>query len=142
MPKQTEKQRGAGGAPSQYSKTILSKAKEYLDQWEELGDYIPQLCGLSEHCQICETTRQKYEKEHEEFAAVCARVRARQQRVLINKGLSRQADASLSKLLLMKHGYSDRVETDIKSSDGSMSPPKPMTEDELKEKLRAKGIEC
>lgn len=45
-----------------------------------------------------------------------------QQRVLINKGLSRKADASLSKLLLMKHGYSEKQEVDVSSSDGSMSP--------------------
>ena len=112
----------SGGRPTKYNDEVLAKAKEYLEAWEELGDYIPQLAGLSEHCQISETSRKKYEAENEEFATVCARVRARQQRVLINKGLSRQSEASLSKLLLMKHGYSDRVEQDVKSSDGSMSP--------------------
>lgn len=110
------------GRPTKFNDEVLAKAKEYLEAWEELGDYIPQLAGLSEHCQISETSRKKYEKENEEFATLCARVRARQQRVLINKGLSRESEASLSKLLLMKHGYSDRVEQDVKSSDGSMSP--------------------
>ena len=40
------------------------------------------------------------------------------------------------------HNIVERKEVDLRSSDGSMSPTKPMTEDELKEKLRAKGIEC
>jgi hypothetical protein len=112
------------GRPTKYTPELLEKAHEYLDRWEELGDYIPQLAGMALHCDISTETVQEWKKDSKknEFSVLCARVLLMQQRVLINKGLSRKADASLSKLLLMKHGYSEKQEVDVSSSDGSMSP--------------------
>ena len=113
-----------GGRPSQFSEEHIRLAQEYIDTWKELGDEVPQLAGLAEHCGICKDTRLKYEKVSEEFAVLCARVRLMQEKALINKGLARKADSSLCKLLLMKHGYTDRQQVDHQSSDGTMSPTK------------------
>jgi hypothetical protein len=66
----------------------------------------------------------KKDEDKEEFRVLCARVMSMQQKELINMGLSRKTDASLSKLLLMKHGFSDRQEVDLSSADGTMSPTK------------------
>ena len=110
--------------PTKYTPELLEKAQEYLDTWEELGDAVPMLVGMSIHCGITEKTRMKYEKEHEAMGIVCAGVREAQQQVLINKGLTKIHDNSLTKLMLMKHGFTDKQTVDMKSSDGSMSPTK------------------
>jgi DNA-binding XRE family transcriptional regulator len=121
--------------PSKYTPELVAKAKHYLENWHtpEIGDVIPMLCSLACYIDVDKKTLERWEKEEgdekQEICLVCARVRELQEKVLINKGLSRVSDASLSKLLLMKHGYSDRIEQDVKSSDGSMSP----TEDARKE---------
>lgn len=105
-------------------------AQDYAERWAEIGDVIPMMASMAIHMNISKDTLYRWEKEAKEEKAkqaisdVCACVRATQEKVLINKGLSRASDASLSKLLLMKHGYSDRIEQDVKSSDGSMSPTK------------------
>lgn len=118
------------GRPTKYCPEILAKAEEYLDTWQENGDAIPQLASLALHIGITpETVKQwKKEEDKEAFSLICARVMAAQQKELINMGLTRKYDNSLTKLLLMKHGYSDRQEVDMTSSDGSMSP----SEDALK----------
>lgn len=135
--------------PSKYTPELIAKAKKYLTKWEDLGDVIPMLCSMAEYLDISLSTLYSWEKEAKEgdeskaeILEVCARVRQAQEKVLINKGLSRVSDASLSKLLLMKHGYSDRQDVNVQSEDGSMSP---ITAKEAKEALDAKlkdlGIE-
>ncbi len=114
----------AGGRPTKYTPELLKKAHEYVEKWETLGDVVPQLCGLAIHCGISEDTVQEWKKHDDkaEFSALCARVMGMQKRELVNKGLARTADSGLSKLMLMKHGYSDKQEIDMSSSDGSMKP--------------------
>ena len=104
--------------PTKYTPAILARAQEYAQDWEKIGDVIPMICGLACHIDIGKTTIHQWEKEEgkEEFADVCRRVREAQEKVLINKGLSKQSEASLSKLLLMKHGYSDRQAVDHTST--------------------------
>lgn len=112
--------------PTRYTPELLAKAEEYINTWESLGDPVPMLCGLAVHCGIVKETVSRWRKEEgkEAFNQLCARVEAEQERVLLQKGLTRQHDNSLTKLMLMRHGYSDRIEQDVKSSDGSMSPTK------------------
>ncbi|WP_415843310.1 terminase small subunit [Xenorhabdus thuongxuanensis] len=43
---------------------------------------------------------------------------------LINKGLTGDFNSTIAKMMLTKHGYSDKQEIDHRSPDGSMSPAK------------------
>lgn len=106
-----------------YTEEHLRLAIEYAEHWEEFGK-VPQIARLAIHCGISKQTLYKWEKRDEckKFADVCARVRTEQEASLIDGGLSRDYDSGLAKLMLMKHGYSDRQEVDHKSADGSMSP--------------------
>jgi len=111
--------------PTKYTTELLEKAQEYLNTWETLNA-VPTIAGLAVHLNIAKQTLYEWEKEKENgkdaIADVCARVRVMQEQVLIDKGLTKKYDNSLTKLMLMKHGYSDRQEVDHKSTDGSMSP--------------------
>lgn len=117
------------GRPSKYTRELLTKAHEYVDGGWQQEDEIPQLVGLAEWCDISEETLHTWRKHKskKEFSELCARVMGMQKRGLVNKGLRRDIDSSLSKLLLMKHGYSDKQEVDHRSEDGSMSPKDPAT---------------
>ena len=106
------------GRPSKYTPELLERATEYMDgAWKTEGDAIPMLCGLAVYCGITEKTVQEWKNdpEKQEFGELCARVMDDQKRSLINKGLTRESDASLSKLLLMKHGYSEKQDVDVTS---------------------------
>ena len=115
--------KSGAGRPTKYTPEILAKAQDYLLRWKQIGDVIPMIAGLACHLEVGKRTVEDWEKDEDksEFSHVCTRVRVLQEQALINKGLSRESDASLSKLLLMKHGYSDRQEVDHTSGGEKIS---------------------
>ncbi len=96
--------------PTKYSKDILEKANEYIDKWETLGDMIPSVESLSEYINIARSTIYKWEKEDgkEEFSDILEIINVKQKKVLINNGLSGEFNSNITKLVLGKHGLSDK----------------------------------
>lgn len=155
MTDKAKTQKHPGGRPTKLCPEILSKAQEYVEQWSYLGDAIPMLAGLCVHIGIAKETMQRWEaiglsKEQREneihknecelysqFSAICARVRVMQERVLINKGLTKESEASLSKVLLFKHGYSDRQEIDHTTAGESFNRPDQEAVNAAKAEIRA-----
>ena len=45
-----------------------------------------------------------------------------QQLTLLNGGLSNTFNSAITKLVLGKHGYHDKMDQDISSTDGTMKP--------------------
>jgi len=114
----------AGGRPTKYTPELLKKAHEYVNNWEISGRKIPSIVSLALHCGIAKSMVYEWIKDDDkqEFSDIVARVEAKQEEILIDNGLDRTFDASLSKMMLSKHGYSDKQEIDMSSSDGSMKP--------------------
>lgn len=120
MEKQIETNRV--GRPSELPK-VLELAKLYLNgDWQVFGDVIPSVAGLACYCGKNRDSMYQYAKESEEFSDILSSLLTLQENKLLNGGLNGTMNATITKLLLTKHNYSDRVETDLKSSDGSMSP--------------------
>lgn len=104
------------GRPTKYTPELLEKAREYVDgAWKSEGDPIPMLCGLAVKCGITKECVSRWRKDADkaEFNQLCARVESEQERVLLQKGLTREHDNSLTKLLLMRHGYSDKQSVEL-----------------------------
>lgn len=113
------------GRPSTYSEEKLELAKGYLDGgWEEEGDSVPQIAGLAIAMGISRETAYEW-ATHEDKAAysdIFTRVKALQERRLVNRGLSGDFNPAITKMMLTKHGYSDKLEQSHTSPDGSMTP--------------------
>ena len=132
------------GRPTKYTPELLVKAHEYVDgAWKD-EDAVPMIVGLALHCGISKDTVYEWMKDESksEFSDIARRVEQLQERYLAKGGLSQVFNANITKLLLSKHGYSDKQEIDHTSTDGSMSPSKELTDDELKAKLNDIGVEC
>ncbi|MDF7387072.1 DNA-packaging protein, partial [Proteus mirabilis] len=56
-----------------------------------------------------------------EFSDTLDGIMAFQEMKLINSGLAGDFNATITKLMLANHGYSEKQEVDHQSSDGSMS---------------------
>lgn len=114
-----------GGRPSEYTPEKVALARMYLEGgWEDQGDAIPQIAGLALAMGITRETARVWAKDEEkqEFSAIFTRVQAIQERKLINGGLTNAFNPAITKMMLTKHGYSDKQEIDHSSQDGSMTP--------------------
>ena len=105
----------AGGRPTKYTPELLIKAHEYVDgAWQDEGDAVPMIVGLALYCEISKDTVYEWMKHDDkaEFSDIAKRVEQMQEKNLARGGLSNEFNASITKLLLSKHGYSDKQEID------------------------------
>ena len=110
------------GRPTKYNDEMQATAERYITEYQEFGDVVPTLAGLACFCDIDRDTVHTWIKKHPDFSDTAKRISALQERMLVNGGLSKANDSSITKLLLASnHGYSDKVQQDVISTDGSMS---------------------
>jgi DNA-binding transcriptional regulator YhcF (GntR family) len=111
------------GRPTSYSDEIISKVVHYIEHYEELGDKIPSIAGLACELGVARETIHAWVKdpEKQEFSNIIKLMLSAQERKLANGGLDSSFNSTISKLILTKHGYSDRQELDHQSTDGTMN---------------------
>lgn len=108
------------GRKSKLTDELKTKARNYELVFREEGDIIPSIEGLAYYLNIARSTLYKYEDEDTEFSDIVERIRTLQGKMLISGGLVGDFNASITKVILTKHDYSDKQEIDHKSSDNSM----------------------
>jgi len=110
------------GRPTVYNDELQAKADAYADGgFVERGDVVPSKAGLALELGICRQTVAIWEK-FPEFANTLSKIAFLQERIALNGGLRGELNPTIVKLLLANHGYSDKVQQDNVSSDGSMTP--------------------
>ena len=112
------------GRPTDYTPEIVAKAWAYANgEWKEHGDLVPSVAGLASYIGMSRVTCYDWAKdENKQFSYILEKIGTEQERDLITGGLSGKFNAPISKMMMAKHGYSDRIETDHTSSDGTMTP--------------------
>lgn len=112
------------GRPAKYSSKILKMAENYIDHHEDFDDAVPTVAGLACVLGVVRDTCYDWAKDPEkrEFSDALRRLSQKQERVLVNKGLKSEFNSPITKMMLTNHGYSDKVENDHTSSDGSLKP--------------------
>lgn len=112
------------GRPSVYGPDILKKARGYLTSFKDMGDPVPSIAGLACVLGVVRETCHAWAKDpgKEEFSDILKELAQRQERELLSNGLAGSFNASITKMMMTKHGYSDKIESDHTSSDGSMTP--------------------
>ena len=105
----------AGGRPTEYSPKTLAIARDYADGgWERLGHVVPSVAGLSVVLKVSKETLLNWSKDPEkiEFFGVYRQISSTQEFQLINGGLKGEYNSAIAKMLLAKHGYSDKPEVE------------------------------
>lgn len=112
------------GRPTSYTKKLVKAAWEYVnDGWIAAGDKVPTVAGLACEIGVARETCHAWAKDDDkEFSHILQAIAQKQERELVNNGLTGDFAAPITKMMLTKHGYSDKVEQDHTSSDGSMKP--------------------
>lgn len=111
------------GRPSKYNAELQAKADEYvLFGYEEQGDLIPSLAGLCCYLGVVRSTAHDWRGKHPEFSGTLEAIEVKQENIALNGALAGRLNATIAKLVLANHGYSDKIEQSHTSPDGSMSP--------------------
>jgi hypothetical protein len=112
------------GRPSDYTPEIVEKAWAYVNGgWEEVGDPVPSVAGLA--CEIGirrETCHAWAKDETKEFSNILSAIAEKQERQLLRGGLSNVFNASITKMMMTKHGYSDATKNEVSGPEGGAIP--------------------
>ena len=110
------------GRPSTLTPEVIELAWSYVDQYDEYEHAVPSVVGLCKVINRAKSTVYKWaEDDDNPFSDILRAINENQELVTFNKSLTGEYNAAIAKLLLGKHGYSDKH--DHTSSDKSMSPP-------------------
>src|SRR5690242_12861907 len=140
------------GRPTKYSEDIITLTQGYIDSCADTEEQVisgqsdkfttyktkitvnlPSIEGLALHLKIHRDTIHEWEKQHPAFSDILNVLRSKQAVALINRSLSGDYNPLISRLLLTKHGYTEKQEIEH-SGDGIKSflieaASKPTTED-------------
>ena len=109
--------------PTKWSEEIEERATRYIIDYQIYGDMIPSIEGMAEHLELHRDTLYAWAKDKDKgFSDILGRCMQVQAKTLVNNGLNNTFNSAITKLVLGKHGYHDKMEQDITSSDGTMKP--------------------
>lgn len=122
--------------PTVYTEDILTKTQEYIDSCEDQIENViagesdsfkkyqlrikvklPTIEGLARYLKIHKDTVYTWRKEKPEFSDLIDDLLAKQAEALIAKGLSGDYNSTIAKVLLTKHGYSDKQEIQVSTPE-------------------------
>ena len=108
------------GRPTKYNKAIQQKADDYVDG-AHLGasDPVPSVAGLACYLGVNKQTLYNWGDNHPQFLDTLDRCKERQEKLALMGGLTNEFNASIVKLLLANHGYSDRQQLEHSGKDGA-----------------------
>lgn len=75
---------------------------------------LPMLEGLALHLHVHKDTIQEWKKVHPDFSVLIEEILTRQAMALVNNGLSGEYSHTIAKVMLVKHGYIDRQDSENK----------------------------
>lgn len=106
-----EKQKNKVGRPSELAECLVN-AKVYLleEGYKTVEEEVPTIAGLA--CYLGKSRSRVYEygEQSSEFKDILDGIMALQECKLVAKGLKGEFNSTIVKLMLTKHGYSDKQE--------------------------------
>ena len=122
------------GRPTSYNEEIYDRAVAYLEGEYEEDEVTPTIAGLSLFLGITRSTVYQWAKDDQkpEFSYIVEQLMAAQEKSLVKNGLTGDFNASITKLALTKHGYSDKQETQHGGNIGVTD----LTDDQLNYRLQ------
>lgn len=110
-----------GGVPTTYSQEIMDKTYDYIDNFDtKYNQAIPSVAGLSRVIGKCRYTIYQWARhEEKEMKDALEALSAKQEEILLTKGLTNDFNPSVTKMCLTRHGYTDRVKNELSGVDGN-----------------------
>lgn len=128
------------GRPTDYNQEIETDAHNYVQDTQDRFDKdgkriveIPTIEGLAMHLEVSRSTVYLWAKEHPVFSDIIERLQQKQAIALLNNGLAGNYNPTIAKVLLTKHGYTERQEVEQKTTiKDERIDTSQLTDDELR----------
>jgi len=107
--------------PTILNDSLEASIQEYLNAYKNIGQVVPSVVGLCNFIGVSKSTiyTWKEDKASDILLDTLEEINEIQHIMLVSGGLSNAMNATIVKLMLSNHGYSEKSEIDNKSSDGS-----------------------
>jgi len=101
------------GRPTKYTDKTVEVTQNYINNFESFGDAVPTVAGLSFVLDVTCTTIYAWgnEPEKADFSVTLEKLQRKQEQVLINKGMTGEHNAAITKLMLANHNYIEKRES-------------------------------
>jgi hypothetical protein len=109
------------GRPSKLTPELMDKAADYINKYQE-HSVIPSVAGLALYLKISRAAVYVWAKDNEDFMDILEDILSKQEQLCLSNGLTGDYNATIVKLVLGKHGYSDKQETEL-----SGNPDRPLS---------------
>jgi hypothetical protein len=110
------------GRPTELNQEILDKTIEYIDSCEDtitgegnnqrINVNLPSIEGLALYLDVSRKTIYNWRDTNDEFLHILEKLLGKQAKCLLNNGLAGRYNSTISKLILTKHGYTDKQEVE------------------------------
>ncbi len=107
--------------PTKYTPSRIKKIDKYLKTWQDNGDVIPTVEGLSTFIDISRETIYTWakQKDKKKVSDTLEQIRKQQKQILLNSGLKGEFNSNITKLILHQHGLSDKVDTTVSGDEAN-----------------------
>lgn len=105
------------GRPNKLNDNI-EKARNYITEYKNIGDVVPSVAGLACYLNISRSTIYEWSSSNNDFSDIVEGILSLQENKLINCSLKGEFNPTISKLMLSKHGYVDKQETELSGKNG------------------------
>jgi|AntRauTorcE11897_2_1112592.scaffolds.fasta_scaffold20791_2 hypothetical protein len=109
------------GRPSKYTDELLEQCRQYLESgYLENEELFPSHVGLCLHVGIARSTAYEWDKDPEKhlFSDIFDKIMMRQELNIVKNAMIGEYNSTISKVMLTKHGYSDKNQTELTGADG------------------------
>lgn len=121
-----------GGRSTEYTEEHNKKAKGYIDNLPS-DQVIPSIAGLAVYLGVNRSTVYKWRDENQEFSDTLECLLDNQEVKAVNNGLTGDFNATITKLILANHGYSEKQEIEQTTNFAVVSDT-PLSEEEWENK--------
>lgn len=118
-----EKVVNTGGRPTKLNDDVILKTTHYIENHQDYGDVVPTVEGLAYELHVNKSTLYRWAEDNEAFCNVFDRLKMAQGKKLLNGGLTSDLNATITKLMLTKHDYSDKQGVDVTSGGEQIAVP-------------------
>lgn len=126
----TKAKREGFGRPTVYDEETLGKCLAYVELWtdpdplykegrevpdtyEQPPSIVPSVAGLAVHMMIARSTIYEWKERKDDFSDILEYLMSVQNEILLNGGLGGSLNSTITKLMLTKHGLSDKQELEV-----------------------------